>query len=161
MNNAIFKKTCVISVSCVAMLLFVLSIPITSHGDDDCDDISVRVAANIINITSQGEGHAVVIHTLQDFWRVDLDQTQVFVNNGPRGGEDCEIVDFGQREDDNGHLDIYFLLDNLKECEEYLEINYELNILRIEGVETDEDGDKFFCGESDMHIVGKQGPGKQ
>jgi hypothetical protein len=131
----------------------------TSHGGDYCGDyeITVNVAANIINITSQGEGHAVVVHTLQDFMSVNLEETQVFVNDGENG--DCEIEDFGQREDDNGHLDIYFLLDVLKEyCEDYLAINSEFNILRIEGVDTDGDP---FCGESDMHIVGKQGPGKR
>ena len=158
MNKSIFKKTYVISVFCIATLLFVLSIPMTSHGDEFCGDyeISVNVAANIVNITSQGEGHAVVVHTLQDFTIVDREKTQVFVNDGEN--EDCEMENFGQREDDNGHLDIYFLLDDLLGCKDYLEKNYEFNILRIEGVDT---YGKTFCGESDMHIVGKQGPGKQ
>jgi hypothetical protein len=157
MNEAIFKKTFVISVFCIATLLFVLSIPMTSHGGDPCGDyeISVNVAPNIVNITSQGEGHAVVVHTLQDFTIVNREQTQVFVNDGDNG--DCPIADFGQREDDNGHLDIYFLLDDLKDCKGDLEINSEFNILRIEGVDTYEN---TFCGESYMHIVGKQGPGK-
>jgi hypothetical protein len=130
----------------------------TSHGGDYCGDyeITVNVAPNIINITSQGEGHAVVVHTLQDFTIVDREQTQVFVNGGDNG--DCLIESFGQREDDNGHLDIYFQLDDLKKCEDDLEINSEFNILRIEGVDT---YGITFCGESDMHIVGKQGPGKQ
>ena len=83
----------------------------------------------------------------------------VGVNEGVNDGdnEDCPIESFGQREDDNGHLDIYFQLDDLKNCKGDLEINSESNILRIEGVDTDE---TTFCGESDMHIVGKQGPGK-
>ena len=158
MNEAIFKKTCVISVFCIPMLLFVLSIPMTSHGSDSCGDypISVNVAPYIVNITSQGEGHAVVVHTNQHFTIVDRDETQVFVNDGV-DGEDCPLEYFGQREDDNGHLDIYFILDELKNCEDDLEINYEFNILRIEGVDTK---GLTFCGESDMHIVGKQGPGK-
>ena len=156
MNNAIFKKNCVISLFCIATLLFVFIIPMTSHGDDSCGyEIAVNVAPNIVNITSQGEGHAVVVHTLQHYTIVDRNQTQVFVNDG--ANEDCEIESFGQREDDNGHLDIYFQLDDLKKCKGDLEINYEFNILRIEGVDTDE---AMFCGESDMHIVGKQGPGK-
>ena len=159
MNRSIFKKTCVIPVCCIAMLLFVLSDPMTSHAGDACSafdyEIEVRVAANIINITSQGEGHAVVVHTLQDYWSVDRELTEVFVNDGDNG--DCAIASFGQREDDNGHLDIYFPLDVLQDCADDLEIDSELNILRVEGVDTDE---ITFCGESYMHIVGKQGPGK-
>ena len=158
MNKSIFKKTYVISVFCIATLLFVLSIPMTSHGDEFCGDyeISVNVAANIVNITSQGEGHSVVVHTNQHYDYVELGETQVFVNDGENG--DCEIVNFGQREDDNLHLDIYFLIDDLQNCENFLEINDEFNILRVVGVDTN---GNTFCGESDMHIVGKQGPGKQ
>ena len=33
---------------------------------------------------------------------------------------DCQIASFGQREDDNGNLDIYFPLDELKTCEDDL-----------------------------------------
>jgi len=165
MKEAIFKKTCVISVFCIATLLFVLSIPMTSHGvddsccrdiDGDCYGISVNVAANIINITSlEGTDHAVVVHTNQDYGAVLLSETQVFVNDGDN--EDCPIGSFGQRMDSNGNLDIYFPLDVLKDCEDDLEINYEFNVLRIQGVDT---AGYTFCGESYMHIVGKQGPGK-
>ena len=157
MNEAIFRKTCVISVYCIAMLLFMLSNPMISHGGDSCDgyEISVNVAANIINITSQGEGHSVVVHTNQHYDYVELDETQVFVNDGENG--DCQIANFGQREDDNLHLDIYFLIDELQNCENFLEINHEFNILRVEGIDTN---GNTFCGESYMHVVGMQGPGK-
>ena len=161
MSKAIFYKSSRFSVLCIVTLLFVLTIPITSHGAGSCAiagyEITVNVAPNIVNITSQGEGHAVVVHTLQDFTIVDREKTQVFVNDGDN--EDCKIKSFGQREDDNGNLDIYFPLEELKECEGALAINSEFNILRIEGVEAE--SEITFCGESDMHIVGKQGPGKQ
>jgi hypothetical protein len=78
------------------------------------------------------------------------------VNDGGDNG-DCPIEDFGQRKDDLGFLDIYFLLEDLKYCADDLEINSEFNIFRIEGVRLN---GSTFCGESDMHIVGKQGPGK-
>ena len=159
MKKAIFKKTRVISVFCIATLLFVLSIPMTSHGDDSCGDyeISVNVAANIINITSLEEtDHAVVVHTNQNYTIVDHKMTEVFVNDGVN--DDCPIESLWQREDSNGNLDISFQLDDLKKCRDFLEIDYEFNILRIEGV--DNGGDEF-CGESYMYIVGKKGPGKQ
>ena len=166
MNKAIFKKTCVISIFCIATLLFMLSIPMTSHGGDYCNDFDIviraNVAANIINITSlENTDHAVVVHTNQYYPAVDLDSTQIFVNNGEVNNDgtynDCEIELLSKRMDSNGNLDISFQLDDLKDCEDYLEINSEFNILRIEGVKTD---GTTFCGESDMHIVGKQGPGK-
>ena len=156
MNEALFKKTWAISIFCIATLLFMLSIPMTSQGDDSCTNtINVNVAPNIIYTPSQGEGLAVVVHTNQDYCAVDLSATQIFVNDGNNGY--CLITYFGQREDDNGHLDIYFLLDYLIECKDYLEINSEGNVFRIEGIRHDE---STFCGEADMHIVGKQGPNK-
>ena len=86
MNKAIFKKTCVISIFCIATVLFMLSIPMTSHGDVTLAtrryEITVNVAPNIVNITSQGEGHAVVVHTNQYYDDVNLGETQVFVNDG-------------------------------------------------------------------------------
>ena len=164
MSKAIFYKSSRLSVFCIVTLLFALSIPVTSHGGGSCDsaryEIIVNVAPNIVNITSQGEGHAVVVHTLQDFTIVMQADTRVFVNDGDNSdNEDCKIKSFGQREDDNGNLDIYFPLEELKECEGNLAMNSEFNILRIEGVEAE--SKITFCGESDMHIVGKQGSGKQ
>jgi len=161
MSKATFYKSSRLSVFCIATLLFVLSTSMTSYGQEPCGnyEISVNVAANRINITSlDGTAHAVVVHTNQHYSIVNRSLTQVFVNDGENG--DCPIASFGQREDDNGHLDIYFLLDSLKACAGALVKNYEFNILRIEGVETGEDDPPTFCGESYMHIVGKQGHDK-
>ena len=153
MTKSILKKIWLPSILCIAMISFLLPYPMTCYGEEEsCGDyeISVNVAANIIIITSQGEGHAVVVHTLQHYDNVDRDETEVFV-------EDCPITSFGQREDDNLHLDIYFPLDELKLCEDALVINSEFNILRVEGVDTEK---CEFWGESYIHIVGKQGPGR-
>lgn len=167
MNKAIFKKNCMISFFCIATLLLMLSIPLTSLGDDelpwcddnpDCYEIRVNVAANIINITSlEKTDHAVVVHTKQYYPAVSLGGTEIFVNNGDDGAADCQITRLWQRMDSNGNLDISFQLDDLKSCEDYLTKDYEFNILRIEGVKTDETP---FWGESYMYIVGKQGPDK-
>ena len=168
MSEAIFCKSSKLSVFCIATLLFVLSMPITSHGvdpccediDGACVEIRVNVAANIINITSlEGTDHAVVVHTNQYYFAVDTGGTKIFVNDG-NGGDDCEITSFGQRPDFYDNLDISFQLDELKPCTGALEIDYEFNKLRIVGVRKDVDN-TTFCGESDMHIVGKQGPGRR
>ena len=138
MNRIAFRKIRFSLVLCIAAMLFVFNTPMTSHGDDCGYEITVNVAANIINITSQGEGHAVVVHTNQDWFELieenydTLGLTEVFVNDGDIVN-DCIIGSFGQREDDNGHLDIYFPLDELIKCEKDLDIGSEDNILRVEG----------------------------
>lgn len=149
MEKVLFKAMGMSFVFCIAAMLFVLNTPIISYGDDCVYEISVNVAANIVNIDSQGEGHAVVVHTNQDFSIVDRDFTTVFV-------DDCKILSFGQREDDNGNLDVYFLLESLKLCQD-LDINSDPNTLFIDGVSTD----GAFCGDASMRIVEKQGPPKR
>ena len=152
MNRIAFRKIRFLIVLCIAAMLFALNFPMISYGED----ISVRVAQNIVNITSQGEGHPIVVHTNQDYDDVDFEkEVKVYVN-------DCKIETPGTRRDDLGFLDIYFFLVKLQACGEgQLYINDESNVVGISGYGIDDSGVGYkFYGEGFMHIVGMQGPGK-
>jgi len=147
MNKAIFKRICLLSVFCVAMISLALYLPMTCYGQETCpDSLIVEVSPYQVNIDSGGEAHYVRV--LTDTWYSKTDAASVYINDNPIDSEYIELT-----RDSVGHLVVKIDLVALQEANLGVDTYHSL---KIEVYFKDSEGE-CIEGTGEIYIIGKKG----
>lgn len=149
MNKAIFKRICLLSVFCVAMISLALYLPMTCYGQGDCpDSLRVEVSPYQVNIDAGGAEHYVRVLTYT--WYSNTAAAFVYINDNddPIDPEDIILT-----RDSVGHLVVKIDLEALQETN--LEVDT-YHYLKIVVYLKDPEGE-CIEGTGEIYIIGKKG----
>ena len=153
MNKTIFKKFDVPSIFCIAMISFVLCLPMICYGQEEICPMRVDVSPYQVNIDSGGVEHYVRVLTYTSY--SNTAEAFVYINEN-EDAIDSEHVELTR--DSVGHLVVKIELIALQDAK--LEVNT-IHVLKIVAelkLITDECTEKEGTGE--IYIVGKKGDEK-
>jgi hypothetical protein len=109
MKKAIFKKICLLSILCIAMMSFLIHVPMTCYGDDEPCPLRVDVSPYQVNIDSGGAEHYVRVLTYTSYSNTAA--VFVYINDNEDAIDPGYIV---LTRDSVGHLVVKIDLDALQ-----------------------------------------------
>ena len=149
MNKAIFKKICLLSVFCIAMISLALYLPMMCYGQGDCpDSLRVEVSPYQVNIDAGGAEHYVRVLTYT--WYSNTAAAFVYINDNddPIDPEDIILT-----RDSVGHLVVKIDLEALQEANLEVDTYHYLKIV----VYLKDPADECIEGTGEIYIIGKKG----
>ena len=150
MKKAIFKRICLLSILCIAMMSFLLHLPMTCYGEDEPESCPLRfdVSPYQVNIDSDGVEHYVRILTYT--WYKNADEVFVYINDNEDPIVPGYIV---LTRDSVGHLVVKIDLDALQDAE----LDVGTHLLKIVVVLKEIRNDcSVEEGTGEIYIIGKK-----
>jgi len=149
MNKAIFKKTCLSSILCIAIMTFALYVPLTCDGAEY--SMGVDFSPKIINIESARLGEIRVFTDMR---------YSAFVANGNsiflyfnESGE--SVPNIRATRDSLGNLILRFSIEDLLVVEEDLRVD---DFNNVEAVVIMNNGDEYSGFDDDVYVLDKKAP---
>jgi hypothetical protein len=147
MNRAISKKIGILSIFCIAIMTFALSLPLTCYGAEY--SMGINFSPNIINIASQRVGEIRVFTDMR---------YSAFVTNGDSvfiyfNGSDT-VENIRATRDNWGNLILKFNLEDLLALESFL-VTDDFN--DVEVVVVMNNGDEY-AGLDEVYLADKKAP---
>lgn len=149
MNKAIFKRTCLSSILCIAMMSFLLHFSMTCYGEEEPCPIRVEVSPYQVNIDSGGAEHYVRILTYARY--SNTAEAFVYINDNEDSIDGEYIV---LTRDSVGHLVVKIDLIALQNAGLEVDAYHDLKIVVELKEGTDECSEQEGTGE--IYIIGKQ-----
>lgn len=149
MSKAIYKKVCLVSVFCIAVISSTLYVPKTCYGEAVCPiSLGVEVSPYQVNIDSGGEEHYVRVLTYTQY--SNTAEAFVYINDEAIESEYIQLT-----RDSVGHLVVKVDLDALKDVGLIVDTFHDLKISVV--LKADIDGCYEKEGVGGIYIIGKQG----
>lgn len=149
MNQAILKKSHVLSFFCVAMVAFVLHLPSECHGDVEPCPMTVDVSPYQVNIDGGGANHYVRILTYSSFNNTAGAFVYINENEDPIDSDSVVLT-----RDSVGHLIVKVDLNALQDADLDVNTYHDLTIVAELKVAVGECVEKEGTGE--IFIIGKK-----
>ena len=149
MSKAILKKVYLLSIFCVAMMAFVLHLPLECYGDMEPCPMTVDVSPYQVNIEGGGINHYVRVLTYTSYSNTAGASVYINENQDPIDSDSIELT-----RDSVGHLIVKIDLDALQDADLVVDTSHYLTIVAELKVPTTECVEKEGIGE--IYIIGKR-----